>query len=44
MNDLPAYINFGDRYILGIKDRKADLEQAMQQTLERIKRAAEGSA
>jgi hypothetical protein len=44
MNDLPAYINFGDRYILGIKDRKADLEQGMAKTLERIKKAAEGSA
>jgi hypothetical protein len=44
MNDIPGYINFGDRYILGIKDRKADLEQGMQQTLERIKKAAEGSA
>jgi len=44
MNDLPGYINFGDRYILGIKDRKADLEANMQQTLERLKSAAEGSA
>jgi len=44
VNDLPGYINFGDRYILGIKDRKADLEQAMGKTLERIKRVAEGSA
>jgi uncharacterized protein YndB with AHSA1/START domain len=44
MNDLPGYINFGDRYILGIKDRRADLEANMQQTLERLKRAAEGSA
>ena len=34
----------GDRYVLGIKDRKADLERAMRQTLERIKKAAEGSA
>ena len=31
-------------YLLGIKDRKADLEEGMQQTLERIKKAAEGSA
>jgi hypothetical protein len=44
MNDLPGYINFGDRYILGIKDRKADLEANMRQTLERLKSAAEGSA
>ena len=42
--DMPQYIVLADRYLLGIKDRTADLEQAMQQTLERIKRAAEGSA
>ena len=44
MNDLPGYITFGDRYVLGIKDRKADLEANMHKTLERIKKAAEGSA
>jgi uncharacterized protein YndB with AHSA1/START domain len=44
VNDLPWYINFGDRYVLGIKDRKADLEHAMQKTLGCIKKAAEGSA
>jgi hypothetical protein len=43
MNDLPGYIVLCDRYLLGIKDRKADLEQAMQQTLGRIKAVAEGS-
>ena len=44
VNDLPWYIKAGDRYALGIKDRKADLEAAMQQTLERIKAVAEGNA
>jgi hypothetical protein len=44
MNDLPGYITFGDRYVLGIKDRKADLVHAMGKTLGRIKAAAEGSA
>jgi hypothetical protein len=44
LNDLPWFIKATDRYLMGIKDRKADLEQAMQQTLERIKKAAEGSA
>ena len=44
VDDLPGYIRFCDRYLMGIKDRKADLEQGMQQTLERIKKAAEGSA
>ena len=29
LNDLPWIITFGDRYMLGIKDRKADLIQAM---------------
>jgi hypothetical protein len=44
VNDLPWYISAGDRYVMGIKDRKTDLEAAMQRTLERIKAAAEGSA
>ncbi len=41
MDDLPWYIAFGERRLMGIKDRKADLEAAMQSTLERIKAAAE---
>jgi hypothetical protein len=44
LEDMPWIIVTADRYLLGIKDRKADLEDAMQQTLERIKKAAEGSA
>lgn len=44
MSDMPWIIVTADRYLLGVKDRKADLEQAMQQTLECIRRAAEGSA
>jgi uncharacterized protein YndB with AHSA1/START domain len=44
LDDLPGYIKFCDRYLMGIKDRKADLEQGMSQTLERLKKAAEGSA
>ncbi len=42
-NDLPRYIAFGER-LMGIKDRKADLEAGMRHTLERIKAVAEGSA
>jgi hypothetical protein len=42
--DMPWFITATDRYLMGIKDRKADLEQAMQQTLDCIKKAAEGSA
>ncbi len=39
--DEPAYLSFATRYVLGVKDRKADLERAMQETLERIKAVAE---
>ena len=44
VNDMPWYLSAFDRYMLGVKDRRADLEQAMQQTLGRIKGVAEGSA
>jgi len=44
LDDLPAYIRLADRYVAGITDRQADLEQGMQMTLERIKKVAEGSA
>ena len=40
VNDLPWYVSIGER-IMGIKDRKADLEAGIQRTLERIKAAAE---
>jgi hypothetical protein len=42
VGDLPWYISFGERRLMGIKDRKADLEAGMQRTLERIKAAGEG--
>jgi hypothetical protein len=44
MDDLPWYISFGERSLMGIKDRKADLEAGMRSTLERIRAAAEESA
>jgi hypothetical protein len=44
LDDMPWFVTATDRYLMGIKDRKGDLEQAMQQTLVRIKKAAEGSA
>jgi hypothetical protein len=44
MDDMPFFITFADRWLMGVKDRKIDLEQAMQQTLERVKAVAEGSA
>lgn len=43
LKDVPIYVVFGER-LMGIKDRKADLARGMQETLERIKKAAEGSA
>ena len=43
VHDVPRYIVYGER-LMGIKDRKADLEKNMQRTLERIKAVAEGSA
>jgi hypothetical protein len=44
LEDLPWYYAAVDRYVMRIKDRRADLEQAMQQTLERVKAAVEGRA
>ena len=44
INDVPGVITFAEKYIMLIKDRKADLEQGMRATLERIKTAVEGSA
>jgi hypothetical protein len=43
VKDVPMFVTFGER-LMGIKDRKADLERGMQETIERIKRVAEGSA
>jgi hypothetical protein len=43
VRDVPWYVSLGER-AMGIKDRKADLEANMQQTLQRLKKAAEGSA
>jgi hypothetical protein len=44
MNDTPGYINFTEKYVMRIKDRKADLEKNMQATLTRIKATVEGRA
>ena len=44
MADQPGAITFFERHLMRIKDRKANLEQDMQATLERIKAAVEGSA
>jgi hypothetical protein len=41
LRDLPPYFAFAERWLLGIKDRRADLEHGMTVTLERIKRVVE---
>jgi hypothetical protein len=43
LEDLPWKFRIADR-MMGIKDRPADLEQAMGETLQRIKRAVEAPA
>ncbi len=42
--DVPWYFTASERYLMGVKDRKADLEAAMATTLERLKTAVEGGA
>ena len=42
MDDMPGYITFAEKYVMRIKDRKADLVNNMQATLTRIKAVAEG--
>jgi uncharacterized protein YndB with AHSA1/START domain len=41
MNDMPGVIDFFERHLMRVKDRKSDLEQNMQSTIERIKAAVE---
>ncbi|MPY78875.1 MAG: SRPBCC family protein [Actinophytocola sp.] len=42
--DLPRYVALIERWAIGIKDRKADLEAGMRETLQRLKQAAEAAA
>jgi hypothetical protein len=44
LRDLRWYYRFADRWIMGIKDRRADLERGMAATLERIKAVVESGA
>jgi uncharacterized protein YndB with AHSA1/START domain len=44
MADQPGLVTFFEKNVMRVKDRKADLENNMQATLERIKAAVEGSA
>ena len=41
LRDLPWYYGFVDRWIMRVKDRRADLEAGMRKTVERIKQAVE---
>ena len=41
LRDLRWYYAFAERWLMGIKDRRADLERGMTVTLERIKRVVE---
>jgi uncharacterized protein YndB with AHSA1/START domain len=42
--DVPWYFTATERWLMGVKDRKADLERNMAMTLERLKAAVEGRA
>ena len=44
LRDLRWYYAFAERWLMGIKDRRADLERGMTVTLERIKRVVEREA
>jgi len=39
--DMPWYYRFADRYLMGVKDRSADLIANMEATLQRLKTATE---
>ena len=41
LNRIPLYIRLYDRYVMGVKDRKADLEANMSDTLAKLKACAE---
>jgi Polyketide cyclase / dehydrase and lipid transport len=43
LRDMPWYFRLADRLLMGVKDRKADLETNMGETLRHIKAAAEGA-
>ncbi len=44
LRDIRWYYAFAERWVMRVKDRKADLEQAMAQTLGRIKQVVESPA
>lgn len=44
IRSIPLYIRLTDRWLMGVKDRKADLEANMKRTVDALKIAAEGAA
>jgi hypothetical protein len=44
LRDLRWHYAFAERWLMGVKDRKADLERGMAETLERIKAVVESGA
>jgi hypothetical protein len=42
LKDVPRRYVWAERYIMRVKDRRADLERGMAETIERVKRAVEG--
>lgn len=41
LSDLPWYFRLAERVLMGVKDRRADLERGMSETLSRLKATAE---
>jgi hypothetical protein len=41
LSDMPWYYRFADRYLMGVKDRTADLVSNMEATLQRLKTVTE---
>jgi Polyketide cyclase / dehydrase and lipid transport len=41
LRDVPWYFRLSNRFLLGVKDRRADLEKNMAETLQRLKVASE---
>jgi hypothetical protein len=44
LRDLRWYYGFAERWLMGIKDRRADLERGMAETLQRIKQVIESGS
>jgi hypothetical protein len=44
LRDIRWYYAFAERWVMGIKDRRADLERGMNETLQRIKQVVEADA